>query len=127
MRIKPIRIFHLLLSILIVVFGAAFSASVDDDHVMIAFSCILFFPVLTVSLFCLFEPMKLFEYLFNNMVYFLQLLMLCAIESGSILNTMIYDHNIVLWVWIMSFILIVCLTQFFYFLRTTRQKPVNTA
>ena len=136
MGIKLIRILHILLLLLIVIFGVTFSASnglvfkgepneyvaeslssATDDNVTIQFSAILFFPVLVISLCCLFKPMKLFEYLFNNLIYLIQIFMLFAIESGSILYTMIYDHNIVLWVWIISFILIVCLTQFFFLKR----------
>jgi hypothetical protein len=40
--------------------------------------------------------------------------LLFAIEAGSIAKTIIYDHNIALFVWMVSFILFVFLTQVFF-------------
>jgi hypothetical protein len=133
-KVELMRCLHISLLVLIVISGALFSGSKglllrgekkyyvtelmsggSDDNVAIEFSVILFFPIMIVSLFGIFRPLKLTEYLFNDITYLLQFFFLFFIEAGSILNTMIYDHNIALCLWITSFILLVCLTQFFYF------------
>jgi hypothetical protein len=135
MSVKLIRILHISLLVLIVTSGWLFSGSEglllngeknyyvtelilggSDDNITIEISVMLFCPVIIISLLSLFEPMKLIEYLFNDMICLLQFFFLFAIEAGSIINTMVYDHNIALWMWIVSFVLFICLTQVFYFM-----------
>ncbi len=133
---KIIRSLHILFMILIIISGFFFEnsnglvlkwdddediyvtdllTSGSDDNVTIEISSILFIPILIISLFRIFETINTIEFLFNNLVILLQFFFLAAIEAGSIFRTIIYDHNIALFSWLISFILFVCLTQFFYF------------
>ena len=90
-------------------------SSGSDDNITIEFSIILFIPVMIISLFKIKETMHLIEYLFNNFIFLLQIMILSLIEAGSILNTILYKYNKALWVWLISFVMIICLTQFLYF------------
>ena len=132
---KILRIFHISLIILIIISGYIFSKSNglvfkgdnkdiyiteqlstgSDDNIAIEFSVILFIPLLIVSLFKIKKSMSLLEYLFNDLICFSQIFYLLCIETGSIINTMVFNHNESLWMWIISFVLFICLIQFFYF------------
>ena len=87
----------------------------SDDNVTIKISFILFIPIMIVSFFRIFKTMNTIEYVFNNLIILLQVFFLVSIEAGSVLKTILYDHNIALLVWLISFVMFICLTQFFYF------------
>lgn len=87
----------------------------SDDNVTIKISFILFIPIMIVSFFRIFKTMNTIEYVFNNLIILLQIFFLVSIEAGSVLKTILYDHNIALLVWLISFVMFICLTQFFYF------------
>jgi len=90
-------------------------SSGSDDNITIEFSVILFIPVIVISLLRIKKSMNLIEYLFNNLIYLLQIVLLSLIESGSIINSLI-NNNKTLWVWLVSFIMIVCITQLLFFI-----------
>ena len=134
-EIKTIRFLHLILVISLITSSFVFSRSKglvmrgtekdryvtellstgSDDNVTIEFSAILFIPVIIIVLFRIKKNMNLFEYLFTNFINLLQIFFLFCIEAGSVFNTIIYKHNKALLVWLVSFIMIICLTQYFYF------------
>ena len=145
-KIRLIRILHIVFVILIIISGFAFGrtnglvlkgedsediyvtdllTSGSDDNITIEISSRLFIPVLLISLFRIFRNMKPVEYLFNNLISMLQIFFLLAIEAGSLFKTIIYDHNIPLLIWIIAFVLFVCLNQFFYLTNNTKEKEVK--
>ena len=91
----------------------------SDDNIPVELNVIIFIPVILLAIIRFNKPIILFEYLFNNCVCLLQILFLFCIETGSILNTIIYERNISLWTWVISFVLFICVTQVFYFHRKT--------
>jgi predicted membrane protein len=92
----------------------------SDDNVPIEFNVILFFPIIIISFLRVRTNMNLIEYLFNILVSIIQILYLFSIETGSILNTMIYVKNIALWFWVISFVLFIFFIQFFFIISRTK-------
>ena len=90
-------------------------SSGSNDNTIIEFSAVLFVPLILLSLFRIKKAMVLFEYISNIIIFLLQISLLFLIEAGSIINTVIHEHNKALSLWIMSFFILICLTQFFYF------------
>lgn len=133
-KIKPFRILHIALLILLIISSYFFSKSKglvmkgDDkniyvtgllssganDNITIEFSIILFILVLVVSLFRIKKIINIIEYLFNNFMVLLQIVLLFCIEAGSIINTIIYCYNKALLIWVISFVLFICFTQLFF-------------
>jgi len=90
-------------------------SSGSDDNVIIEFSVILFVPVIILLLFRITKSLGLIVYIIANIVSMVQILLLFFIEAGSIINTIIYDYNLALCMWIIFFALFIFLTQYLYF------------
>ena len=138
------RLIYIIITILIIISGYAFSKSRglvmkgdlkdtyvaeqlttgSDDNIVIEFSILLFFPILIISFFRITKSMNLFEYLSANLISLLQFFLLFCNETGSVLNTIAFDYNLALLIWVMSFILFVIFTHF-YFLRCKQERTNN--
>jgi len=142
-KIEIKRLIYMTIIILIIISGYAFSKSKglvtkgelkdtyvteqlttgSDDNIVIEFSILLFLPMIIISIFRITKSINLFEYLSANLISLLQLFLLFCNETGSILNTLVYNYNIPLWIWVISFILFIIFTQFYYLRNKQKIKP----
>lgn len=96
-------------------------SSSADDNIVIVCGAIIFFPILIMSFIRIYKMMNLAEFIIGNIMNLFQMLfMLCGIDAGSIIETMIYDKNIILWIWVLSFCTVIILTQIFFISSKTK-------
>ena len=99
----------------------------SDDNVVIEFSTLLFLPIFIISLIRIVKHINFIEYFIANLTSLSQITLLFFIEAGSILNTMINDLNIALWLWIMFFVLFIFLTQYIFLVKKCKKRLNGSA
>lgn len=97
-------------------------SSGSDDNIAINISRLLFIPSLVITIIRGKKRIALIDCLINIVSILAQAVILMMIEVGSIMSTIIIDHNLSLFVWLLSFAGFILAQAFQLFYQIQRNK-----